>query len=704
MILPHSRPRPDPHFLLLLLVPFAAGCGLEELLSGACARPANEIVAENCLEGHPATEWDINGYGDPSIQGFGTEIAIAQGETIEFKVDTDSDDYRIDIYRMGYYGGMGARRVESIEPSVALPQEQPECLRGPIPVLGEGGGMETWPAPLVDCGNWAVSAAWSAPEDATSGIYFARLVREDPVEGWVKNDQFEPETLPPTGRDSLWEADGFRAVMRNALREPRASHVYFVVRDDDGASDMLFQTSDLTWQAYNRYGGHSVYGRLHPERLRLHGGEPRAPKVSYNRPFETRHYRAVNMPFNSEYPMVRWLERNGYDVSYSSGIDTDRRGEELLEHRVFLSVGHDEYWTGRQRRNVEAAGVHLAFFSSNEVYWKVRWETSIDGSGQPYRTLVVYKDSQDHRRLDPVEWTGQFRDHRAINAEGPWPENALTGTLFTVNAWRNDPIIVDAGFAGLRFWRNTAVARLRPGERYVSIKGILGHEWDSDIDNGFRPPGLFRVAASTFDNVLYCVHPGRGCEAGSATHHAVMYRHESGALVFGAGTLQWSWGLDAHHDTETGVPPERQNTVDTRVGVDPHGPDRVLQQATVNLFADMGVQPATLEAGLVTATASSDDVAPTSSIDTVSIVRGGGSVDVFVTGSAEDTGDGVVAAVEVSVDGGDTWHPAEGRTDWSYRLQPDPATREILVIARAVDDSGNLEVAGAAVRVQVANQ
>ena len=140
------------------------------------------------------------------------------------------------------------------------------------------------------------------------------------------------------------------------------------------------------------------------------------------------------------------------------------------------------------------------------------------------------------------------------------------------------------------------------------------------------------------------------------------------------------------------------------MGVDPHGPDRVLQQATVNLFADMGVQPATLEAGLVTATASSDDVAPTSSIDTISIVRGEGSVDVFVTGSAADTGGGVVAAVEVSVDGGVTWHPAEGRTDWSYRLQPDPETRELLVVKRAVDDSGNLEVAGAAVTVQVANQ
>ena len=703
--LTQPRARRGPTFAALALIPaLLSACALRDVATGdPCRNPANEIVAENCLEGHPATEWDINGYGDPSIQAFGTDIAIAQGEFIDLKIDTDSDDFRIDIYRMGYYGGMGARRVDSFEPSAVLPQTQPDCLHASIPVLAEGGGLDTWPAPLVDCGNWAVSASWQAPADATSGIYFARLVREDPIDGWMKNDLFEPTPLPPTGQDSLWEAEGFRAVMHNALREPRASHVYFVVRDDDGESDMLFQTSDLTWQAYNRYGGHSVYGRLHPEGLRLHAGEPRAPKVSYNRPFETRHYRAVNMPFNSEYPMVRWLERNGYDVSYSSGIDTDRRGEELLEHKVFLSVGHDEYWTGKQRRNVEvarAAGVHLAFFSSNEVYWKVRWEVSVDGSGQPYRTLVVYKDSQDHRRLDPVEWTGEFRDHRSINAEGPWPENALTGTLFTVNAWRNDPIIVDSDFAGLRFWRNTEVARLQPGERYVSIKGILGHEWDSDIDNGFRPPGLFRVAASTFDNTLYCVHPGRGCEPGTATHHAVLYRHESGALVFGAGTLQWSWALDAHHDTETGVPPERQNTFDTRVGVDPHGPDRVLQQATVNLFADMGVQPTTLEAGLVAGVESTDDVAPTSSVDAGPAVVDADGV-VTVAGTASDGGGGVVAGVEVSVDGGVTWHPAIGRANWRFRWMPGTEGGEVQVLSRAVDDSGNLEVVGEGVRVVV---
>ena len=247
------RKRPFP---VLLTVTLALACAPSAVTQGeACAEPANEIVAENCLPGHPAIEWDINGYGDPSIQGFGSDISVAQGETIDFKILTDSDDYRLDIYRMGYYGGMGARRVDTIEPSAALPQDQPDCLTEEVTVFDAAGTLVPAEAPLFDCGNWAVSASWQAPLDATSGIYFARLVREDPVEGerW-RNDQFSPSPLPPTAEDDpLWEE--YAAVMANPLREPRASHIYFVVRDDDGRSEMLFQTSDVTWQAYNLVRG-----------------------------------------------------------------------------------------------------------------------------------------------------------------------------------------------------------------------------------------------------------------------------------------------------------------------------------------------------------------------------------------------------------------------------------------------------------------
>ena len=170
-----------------------------------------------------------------------------------------------------------------------------------------------------------------------------------------------------------------------------------------------------------------------------------------------------------------------------------------------------------------------------------------------------------------------------------------------------------------------------------------------------------------------------------------MYRHESGAFVFGSGTLQWSWGLDANHDSETGVPPERQNGSDTRVGVDPNGPDRNIQQATLNLFADMGVQPTTMQSDLIPATASTDDMLPTSSIDDGLI--GSIGTEMKILGSASDLGGGVVAAVEVSVDGGVSWHPAVGRTSWSYAWVP-RVTGAVTVLSRAVDDSGNLEAVG----------
>ena len=670
------------------------------------AQTANDIVRENSLPGDPPTEWDINGWGDPTIQGFGHDISINRGETIFFKIKTDSTDYRIDIYRMGYYGGLGARRVDTVKPSVKLPQHQPEGLRDEA-------------THLYDCGNWAVSASWGAPSDATSGIYFARLVRQDSdPTGWRADNSQEGPTEKPTASPHAYGALG-HGRLANALREPRASHIYFVVRHDSSDSDILFQTSDTTWQAYNPYGGYCTYGRVNPGFPRSIGIPPRAYKVSYNRPLKTRDYRAVNTVFNAEYPCVRWLEANGYDVTYFTGVDSDRRGEEIRKHRLFLSVGHDEYWSLEQRQHVEAArdvGVNLAFFSGNEVFWKTRWETSIDGEEVPHRTLVTYKETHDNAKIDPVAdvWTGTWRDPRPFNPEGPQPENALTGTIFTVNAWRNDPLIVPAKYAALRFWRNTEIAKLKPGERAVLLKGLLGHEWDEDIDNGFRPPGLFHLSETTIDNVPYLQDNGTVYDSGTATHHLTLYRHETpkqsadmadnsarsrGALVFGAGTIQWAWGLDAHHDTETGIPPERANSSSTRVGVDLNGPDRNIQQATVNLFADMDVQPQTLQDDLTPASASTDEQPPAS---TVLVPTDGATLPpeiLVIRGTAQDT-DGQVAGVEVSVDNGLSWHPASGCETWSYEWQP-TELGTVTILSRAVDDSGNLERPGQGVTVTI---
>ena len=496
------------------------------------------IAIENRRSGNPPGEWEVDGIGDASIQGFATDFSVNHGKTVSFKIKTDAAAYRIDIYRLGYYGGRGARKVATIQPSASLPQNQPGCLYDAT-------------TKLLDCGNWAVSASWAVPADAVSGVYIARPVRAD------------------TGG---------------------ASHIVFVVRDDEGKSDMLFQTGDATWQAFNKYGGSNLYRTGNDPT-----GNQRAYKVSYNRPFINRgstspFFERETFLFNTEYPMIRWLEANGYNVSYASAMDTDRRGAATLKtHKVFLSVGHDEYVSAGQRANVEAAraaGVHLGFFTGNEYYWKTRWEASIDGSGTPYRTLVCYHENWDGEKPKSYEsWTGMWRD--------VYPENALTGQWYAVDAPRYDPITVSASEGKYPFWRNTGIDKLADGQSAQLAAGMLGFEWDEVRDNGWLPSGLIRLSTTKVAVDLYKIRSGYTYSPpGVVTHSLSLYRHGSGALVFGAGTIQWSWGLDAYHDI-SGPPPDVR-----------------MQQATVNLFADMGVQPATLQPGLVRATQSVDALAP----------------------------------------------------------------------------------------------
>jgi hypothetical protein len=621
--------------LALLLVGLALTVSAERASAAPCDPPTNPVVCENSKAGNPASEWDVSGAGDPNIQGFATDISVDQGQIVRFKISTPSSKYRLDIYRMGYYGGSGARKVATVQPSVSLPQSQPACLNQST-------------TGLIDCGNWAQSASWTVPADAVSGIYFAKLVRED--------------------------------------TSSAGSHIIFVVRDDDGHSDLLFQTSDTTWQAYNRYGGNSLY----------QGGPGTSPgrayKVSYNRPLTVRGTTPEDSPFNAEYPMVRWLERNGYDVSYSTGIDTDRRGAELLEHKAFLSVGHDEYWSGTQRANVEAAraaGVDLAFFSGNEIFWKTRWENSIDASGTDHRTLVCYKETHANAKIDPEPnvWTGTWRDPRfSPPADGGRPENSLSGTIFMVNSGTT-AIQVPAADGKMRLWRDTSVASLSPGQTATLAANTLGYEWDEELDNGSRPAGLIDLSTTTANVSEKLLDQGSNYGPGSATHHLTLYRAPSGALVFGAGTIQWSWGLDGNHD-------RGGSTADSR-----------MQQATVNLLADMSVQPRTLQAGLMAASQTTDTRAPTTTITNPSNgsqVTGGTAITINGTSidQAGETAGGQVGGVEVSVDGGSTWHPAVGRSNWSYSWTPGVGG-SVTIKARATDDSGNLESPPAEVVVNV---
>jgi hypothetical protein len=592
-----------------------------------CTPPVvNAVACENTQQGVPPSEWQA--LGDESIQGFATSMSVNKGDTISFKIKSVTSNFRIDILRLGYYGGDGARMMQAnLAPTG--PSSQPPCQ-----TFSSSG--------LIDCGNWSVTRSWTVPTTAVSGVYIAHLVRND------------------TGGDS---------------------QIIFVVRDDADAADMVVQTSDTTWQAYNDYGGNSLYRCA----VDCPPGEPAgykaAYKVSYNRPLQTEGPSALFT--GAEYPMIRFLEANGYDATYVSGVDVHRRPNVLLNRKLFISSGHDEYWSATQRtamENARAAGVNLAFFTGNEGFWKTRWEPSAAGATTADRTLVSYKDTHFTERQDPVEWTGTWRDPRFTTAsENVAPENALTGQSFVVNSGTSR-ITVPYAFRQLRMWRNTAVTSLAPNTSLALAPDTLGYEWDEDPDNGFRPAGSFRLSSTTVNNVEVFTDYGSNTKfGGTATHNLTMYRAPSGARVFGAGTVQWAFGLD---DWNPGG----------------NQPDRNMQQATVNLFADMGSQPATRLSGLVAATASTDTTKPTAMLTSPPATAADGN-RITLSGTASDAG-GVVAGVEVSTDDGATWHLATGTTSWSYSWVVHGAPTATIKV-RATDDSGNTQTPGASSQVTV---
>jgi uncharacterized protein YjdB len=572
----------------------------------------NPIVQENLLPGTPQSEWDAIDGG--VIEGFAQEFSVNKGETVHFKIDIASSTpqpYTVKIYRIGWYQGNGARFIADLGPLSGAAQPQPNY----DPATGK-----------TDCNNWAVSAAWNVPSTAVSGVYIARL------------------DCPSVG-------DGTTLV--------------FVVRDDQANTPVLFKTSDATWQAYNPYGGNNFYSAAIPV-----PGYAHATKLSYQRPV---HMRGDKSSFyNAEYPMIRWMERNGYNISYTTDMDISRNSTPITpaNHKVLLSVGHDEYWSTEAFNKVENArnnGVHVAFFSGNEVYWKTRWEDN-------YQTLVCYKEGTMGEAVcggkcdpEPNIWTGLWRDGcgSAYGAnDGCRPEGTLTGQM----SWTQSTgsITIPDLYKNLRFWKNTSIASLTNGQSASTPYGVLGNEWDPEQFSNTYPAHRIELSKTLKDG---------------KTHKMSLYRHPGGAFVYSAGTMQWAWGLDDHHDLNTANGP-----------VQPVSRD--MQQATVNLLFDMEALPESMQSDLVMPTAIDDNIAPASVINSPANGAALSGDLITITGTSTDAGGAAVGGVEVSLDNGSTWHRADGLENWSFSFTPSGyATIHILV--RAWDDMGNLEIPGA---------
>ncbi len=480
---------------------------------------ANPVVLENQQPG--TTAWKINNWAtNNEIAGYASATSVNKGSSLDLKIAlANTGTYTINIYRLGYYGGNGGRLMLST--GVLSGQTQLPCQ------------VTDTTTQLIEC-NWSTSYTLAVGNTWTSGLYLANL------------------TDQATGKQS---------------------QIWFVVRDDSRASDILFQSGFSTYLAYNEYGGldngsfvqRSLYGYSSTN------GQP-AYKVSLDRPFAQTTTRPLE--YNSilywERNMARWLESQGYDVSYATSLDVHTTAGLLLTHRTFLSVGHDEYWSLQMRNNVEAArdaGINLSFFSGNTAYWRVRFEPS--STGQDNRVMVGYKDAYT---LDPVYQAD------ATQATNRWrelptnrPENALLGVMYVGennNLYGGFDFVVSNSSDA--YYAHTG---LKDGDVFSKL---VGYEWDAAVVNSVIPTGLNVLSQS----LVYPtgVVPGYPLTT-TQISNAARYTAASGAKVFAAGSIQWVWGLDSD-----GVAPAR---TDVRA-----------QQMTVNILADQGAKPSLPDATL----------------------------------------------------------------------------------------------------------
>ncbi|MDQ2809256.1 MAG: hypothetical protein M3Z04_20470, partial [Chloroflexota bacterium] len=436
------------------------------------ARPAtsNRITTENALPG--TDTWAVVGnYNINNLAAYAGATSVNAGDPINIAVQGSGSSLSAVLYRLGYYGDHGARQYATYS-GIPITTHTPTCTRDAA-------------TGLVEC-PWNT---FSIPTDANwiSGIYLLRL-------------------------DSN---NGYRFF------------VYFTVRNDSYNADIVVSESSKTNQAYNRYGGESLYFSGNGE------GRARAYKVSFDRPYNSG--AGTGSLFVHDVDMVRWMEASGYDVTYISDVDRVANPNILRNHRVFLTVGHDEYWSWGERDNVEAAlaaGVNIAFASANESYWNIRLENSPVGAN---RVIVCYKDNN----LDPMHTAPNVTvtfDDPLLNR----PENALVGVSYESyydDVLYNAPWVLSAPPNRWYF----DCTGLQAGDQ---VNNVVGEEWDGFRNNGRAPAGLELLSTGSII----------GNNGVASPQNSTIYTSTSGSRVFAAASIHWSWGMIDHSSRVPGVP------------------------------------------------------------------------------------------------------------------------------------------------------
>lgn len=454
---------------------------------GPTFRKDNRITEENSKVGTPEWQLQYHRFDDPIalasyplnrrlrssvIEGYASKTSVLNGESIDFMVSLDpAGKFLIDIYRMGYYGGTGGRHMIRLGPFKGEPQ--------PIPMMT----IER----LREC-RWEKCISMTIPKEWPSGVYLGKLSRDD--------------------------LDGFQ------------SYLVFVVKEHR-PSDLLFQVSDLTWQAYNKWPGNdSLYDDGAPS-VWYSGPNVR---VSFDRPY-AKYCQILDAPLSAgsgefllwEHPMAFWLEKQGYDVTYCSNLDLQLDPGVLELSKVFLSVGHDEYWSRAMYENALKArdgGLSLAFFSGNSVYHEILlYDSSVNGA--PCRAYARDKLFPDEEKLMGASSYGSGYGDWIVTQPAHW------------------------------IYEGTG---LSAGDK---IPAAIG--WEYHGPPVAEIPDLQIVASGP-------IYPVRDNEDPTRRHTAIVYPCSKGNWVFNAATIWWPEGLSQ----PPGHIPARVGNRSGTFGVNPH--------------------------------------------------------------------------------------------------------------------------------------
>lgn len=419
------------------------------------AAAGGETSAEPGSPGTPG--WQLTHPGAPhAIEGFADHTSVVPGQPVQLFVSTESPRFTVTAYRMGAYRGSEGHQV---------------WASGPQPGTRQ-------PPPTVAPATHTVSAPWHPT-----------LVV--PTDGWLPGDY-------------LLRLDGQGA----------QQFVPLTIRSPSNQGRIVVVDAVTTWQAYNRWGGYSLYedpaGRA----------SGRARAVSFDRPYQADAMQGAGDFLYFELPFVLFAERTGVPLGYATDVDLDQDPHLLDGARAVITLGHDEYWSQGMRDNVTRArdrGVNLAFLGGNEIYRHMRFGDTGLGT---HRLEIDYKSfTEDPIHLsDPAQATAQWRDGPL-----PRPESTVLGNFYQCNPAQADLVVADP-----QNWLLTGL--VQPGERYTDL---VGNEYER-VDLSVPTPRPIEVL----------FHSPLTCQGHPDTADTTYYTTPSGAAVFSAGTQYWICGLD----------------------------------------------------------------------------------------------------------------------------------------------------------------